>query len=55
MLLMDMTRDMELRDHALTYIGGLLLFLELTIDHQEIEKIASTTNCMDHMFGKILL
>jgi hypothetical protein len=55
MLPMDMTWDMEIRDHALTYIGGLLSFLELTIDHQEIEKIISTTNCMDHMFGKILL
>lgn len=55
MLPMDMTWDMEIHDHTLTYIGGLLFFLELTIDYQEIEKIVSTTNCMDHMLGKIPL
>jgi hypothetical protein len=55
MLPMDMTWDMEICDHALTYVGGLLLFLDLTIDHQEIDKIVNTTNCMDHMLGKIPL
>jgi hypothetical protein len=53
LMFMYMMWGMEIHDHDLTYIGGLSLFLELTINHPHTDKSVGTTNCVDHLLGKI--